>query len=185
MLSYLTTLHTNIFFTLYEISQRGSFIQDLIIFFAETIDIYIIALAILIIFAIVYRSLRQRKAMDIFLVIEELLRIGVSVGLAYAVSFILKHSLALSRPFLKFPEIVHPLFYHGGFNSFPSGHATFLMALAVVIFLYHKRFGFVCIVFVILLSLLRVIAGIHFPIDILAGWIIGGGISYLVYRSIK
>jgi undecaprenyl-diphosphatase len=64
--------------------------------------------------------------------------------------------------------------------SFPSGHATFFMALGFGIFFSHKKAGYVFIFFALLIGIARIIAGVHFPVDILSGFILGAIIAYLV-----
>ncbi|MBI2454054.1 MAG: phosphatase PAP2 family protein [Parcubacteria group bacterium] len=66
--------------------------------------------------------------------------------------------------------------------SFPSGTATFFMALAVYFLLAgHKKLGWFLLVSTILISAARVAAGIHWPSDILAGWLVGAIVSWAVY----
>lgn len=64
--------------------------------------------------------------------------------------------------------------------AFPSGHSTAFMALATSIFLSHKRVGYLFIVFAVLIGLARIVAGVHFPLDILGGFILGAGVAYIV-----
>lgn len=67
--------------------------------------------------------------------------------------------------------------------SFPSGTSTFFMALAVYFLLAkHKKIGLFLLVSAVLIGLARVAAGIHWPSDILAGWLVGGLVSWVVYR---
>ena len=70
--------------------------------------------------------------------------------------------------------------------SFPSGHAIFFMALAVYFLLAgHKKLGWFLMVSTALISLARVAAGIHWPTDILAGWVLGAGVSWLMFRLFR
>lgn len=71
-------------------------------------------------------------------------------------------------------------------SSFPSGHATFFMALAVYFLLTgHKKLGWFLLVSAVLISLARVAAGIHWPSDILAGWAVGAIVSWTVFKIFK
>ncbi len=67
-----------------------------------------------------------------------------------------------------------PLLYDYA-SSFPSGHAAFFFALATIVFIFHKKWGIVYFSgsFIIILS--RIMAGIHWPVDILGG--LAAGIS--------
>jgi undecaprenyl-diphosphatase len=59
-------------------------------------------------------------------------------------------------------------------SSFPSGHAAFFLALAVVIFYYSRRIGWWFFSFALAVGVARIMAGVHWPLDILGG--IGVGI---------
>ena len=67
-------------------------------------------------------------------------------------------------------------------NSFPSGHALFVFALATVVFLYNKRWGMVAYIGALLVGIARVLAGVHWPTDILGGAVIGVVVAYLVWK---
>jgi len=51
--------------------------------------------------------------------------------------------------------------------------------------LYHKKMGYLFIFFALLIGISRIIAGVHYPIDIMAGYGFGGFISYLLIKSFK
>ena len=70
--------------------------------------------------------------------------------------------------------------------SFPSGHATFFMALAVYFLLCgNKKLGWFMFASAILIGVARVGAAIHWPSDVIAGWILGAGVSWVVFRLTK
>jgi undecaprenyl-diphosphatase len=77
---------------------------------------------------------------------------------------------ARPRPFVN--NNVNLLITHDA-ASFPSGHAAFFFAIATLVFLYNKKTGIFFFVFALLISLARIFCGIHWPLDILAGAIIG------------
>ena len=67
--------------------------------------------------------------------------------------------------------------------SFPSGHATFFMAIAVYLLLSgRKKLGWFMFVSAILIGVARVGAAIHWPSDVIAGWILGALVSWIIFR---
>ena len=58
-------------------------------------------------------------------------------------------------------------------DSFPSGHAMFFGALAMSLYFVQKRIGYMYFVVALIVGLARVASGVHFPIDIFVGYILG------------
>lgn len=97
----------------------------------------------------------------------------------WAAAGFLKFIFALPRPYESFA--IDPLSFPGSFDSFPSGHAAFYMALALSIYRYHKKAGWVFIALAMLLSVSRIIMGVHYPLDIVAGWFT----ALVIYELVK
>jgi len=100
------------------------------------------------------------------------LLIFVGVGGASVLSLALKALFARSRP-----ELWHHLVHETSF-SFPSGHALASAALAasIVAALWFTRWRIVAIivgaVYVLVIGFTRLYLGVHYPTDILAGWLV-------------
>ena len=75
---------------------------------------------------------------------------------------------------------IYQLVAHDGGSSFPSGHAAFFFALAAGVFIYYRKWGILFYLFALAMGISRVIAGIHWPSDILGGAVIGIVSAYLV-----
>lgn len=89
-----------------------------------------------------------------------------------------------SRPF--FQEGVRELVFHRPDKSFPSDHAAFLAALTLYFYLAgYRRLGTFFLVLTILISVTRVITGVHFPGDILAGWLVGVIAAFIIWTLRK
>jgi len=58
--------------------------------------------------------------------------------------------------------------------SFPSGHATSTMAAALFFGLLYRRWLWTLIGVSVLVSYSRVYVGVHYPFDLLGGWVYGG-----------
>ena len=70
-------------------------------------------------------------------------------------------------------------------TSFPSGHTTFSFALAFSIFLYDKKIGGMFLLLAFFVALGRIITGVHFPLDVVAGGILGIFISWFFWKLYK
>ncbi len=97
---------------------------------------------------------------------------------AYILAYVVKFILHTPRPFDALSD-VHALIAESGY-AFPSGHATFFMALAATIVFAHKRAGYIFMLFALVIGIARIMAGVHFPIDILGGFVLGAIVSYAV-----
>lgn len=108
------------------------------------------------------------------------------IGLAALTVEIIKSTVARERP-----QVLDPILVEHGF-SFPSGHATLSMiAYGILAVLVSRSFlprgarlavyG-VVVALVFLIGLSRVWLGVHYPSDVIAGWVAGATVV-LVYAS--
>jgi len=171
-------MNNTIFLFFYNLAHRSIFFDKLVIFSAVDFPYVVVILAGL--FLLFHHEILQAEnPFQVFLKKKkEILLVFFSGFLAYFISVILKILLHTPRPFLALPNI-QALFTESGF-AFPSGHATFFSALAFSIFFLHKKAGYVFMFFALLIGLARIIAGVHFPVDILGGFVLGAGVAYFV-----
>ncbi len=73
------------------------------------------------------------------------------------------------------PGILPP---HG--NSFPSGHAANNFALATVITIFYRRWGWLMYLPALIVSYSRIYVGSHWPLDVLVSVFIGTGLALVV-----
>lgn len=169
-----------IFFSLYSLAHQSTFIDWLIIFSATIFGYIMIFLVVIFLIFHTDGIFDYRTPFLQFKnKFKEVTFVFSSAIIAWIVATIIKSLIFSPRPFLLF-ETVKPLFLHGGIESFPSGHAVFFSALAMSLYFIHKRIGILYIFVALIISSARVASGIHFPIDILGGFILGIGIAYLV-----
>ena len=77
---------------------------------------------------------------------------------------------------------VHQLIFHETSYSFPSGHAAFFAALAMVVFLYNRKAGWIYFSAALFIGFARIYTGVHWPLDVLGGLILGAVIGFAVDR---
>jgi undecaprenyl-diphosphatase len=65
-------------------------------------------------------------------------------------------------------------------NSFPSGHAVTAFAAATVLFLLYGGYFVLAFVPALFVAYSRVYMGVHFPLDVAAGALLGSGIALLI-----
>ncbi len=175
-------MNIEIFNFLHNFSGRSDILDKVIVFIAEPFGYILIVIAYL--FLLFHGENESSGLKNISKKFREIIILSFSVFTAYIVSLIIKNIVNNPRPFLILND-VNELFVYGGYDSFPSGHATFFAALAAAIFIYHRKIGFLFGLGAIIIGLSRIIAGIHFPIDILAGFVLGGSLSTLFYYGIN
>lgn len=66
--------------------------------------------------------------------------------------------------------------------SFPSGHATIAFAMAIVLSRYEPRWRGLFYTLATLISLSRIYLGVHYPLDVLGGVLLGWGLGRAVRR---
>jgi len=85
------------------------------------------------------------------------------------------------RPFTTH-DGVHLLFYHPSDSSLPSNAATVAFVFAAGLRRRSSWLGALSIVTGCLLSLARIVGGVHYPLDVVTGALLGAGCVALTYR---
>lgn len=148
--------------------------MNLIIVFVAKYFLYLIGFI-----ALIYFVLSDKKTRI------DILKISViSASLALILARISSFFIYDTRPFVV--GNVTPLISHAADNGFPSDHTLAAMLIAVVIFKFNKKIGTVLIILALLLGIARVLAKIHYPLDIAGSIIIdliSVWISVLVWKK--
>lgn len=97
----------------------------------------------------------------------------VAVGLvSYLLYRWLKRATGRPRPCQTEPGILRSVAPLDEF-SFPSGHTMHAVAFTIVLVAYYPAWGALAIPFTALVALSRLVLGLHYPSDVIAGALIG------------
>lgn len=152
------------------LAGQSPFLDGVVVFFASYLAYILIAIFFLFLLVIEHSNREKIRIFLITLISALVARFGIVE--------LIRFFYHRPRPFIDLPA--NQLLTSNEW-SFPSGHATFFFALSTAIYLYNKKWGIGFFVATILMALSRVIAGIHYPSDILAGALIGVAVAYAIF----
>lgn len=164
------TFDTQLFFLLNGLAGQSPALDGVIIFFAQ----YLAYLLVVLFLALLFFS-QYRKGEKLWI----LLVAGASSIIAgFVLTPLIRFFYHHPRPFVVLQ--VHQLLTDSSW-SFPSRHAAFFFALATALYLYNKKWGTFFFIAAALMGTGRVIAGVHYPSDILGGALIGVAVAYATF----
>jgi len=161
-------MNESIFYFFNNLALKGEVLDTLIIFIAIWLIWWIIT-GVIVLFLL--KKISLKSVINIFIV----------TLIAWGISKTIKHFYFSPRPFVELSN-TKTLLTHGLNDSFPSSHTTFSFALATVVSIFtNYKIGILFFVSALLIGLSRIIVGIHWPLDILGGIIIGTTIPTIFY----
>ncbi len=166
-------IDVKIFYLLNNLAGQSPIFDWVVVFFANFLQYFLIALFFLLLFWTKKYSLREK--LRVFWVAT----ISVIIS-RLVITELIRFLYHRPRPFLAYS--VHQLISENEY-SFPSGHATFFFALSAAVYFYNKRWGLWLFAASILMGVARVVAGVHYPSDILGGALIGIITGWAVFRA--
>ena len=112
---------------------------------------------------------------------EVALHAFLSALIAWGAAELIKSLFPTTRPFVtdNFPPLTLTIPIDG---SFPSGHTAASFALATSVWLHNKKLGLFFVIIALTIGVSRVLANVHWPLDIIGGIIVGIVISLIVER---
>src|SRR4051812_1245176 len=112
------------------------------------------------------------------------LRAAASFGVAVVAAHFIAVAVDRPRPFVAHAATIHPFLAHAADPGFPSDHATAAFAIAVAVALQRRLLGIALVAVAVLVAAGRVLLGLHYPSDVLAGAILGTASALLVSRPV-
>ena len=107
-------------------------------------------------------------------------RMGLALGVtAFMVGTVLKPAIARDRPFATTRE-VRVVGGHPSSQSFPSGHAASAAAGAFALSRIWPNAGAAFWTLAVVIANSRLYLGVHYPLDVVAGMLVGLACSYFV-----
>lgn len=165
-------MNLKIFYFLNNLADRSSFGNGLILFFAE----YLTYVLLLIFAGYVYLAFRSWRERGIVFVTTAAAATLARLVLTELIRFFYHHP----RPYITLT--VHQLLPSENSYSFPSGHASLFFAVSTVIYAYNRKLGTFFFVASFVMGLARIAAGIHFPLDIAGGAVVGVISGFIVLK---
>jgi undecaprenyl-diphosphatase len=162
------SLDTSIFYFLFNFGHKLG-VDWLFVFFASYLP-YLIVIAFL--YALYKKEgMREKIYLFGFMTLSVILSRGI-------ITETIRYFFPRTRPFIALG--LTPMLIDRA-ASFPSGHATFFFALAFCTFLINKKWGWILTIASILTTVSRVVAGVHWPSDIVGSAIIAGLVFAVMY----
>ena len=141
-----------------------------------------VALLIILIIIIVYTHIKNNSVLKKIAFITLIAFLFTDLIVLF-----LKNFFKEPRPFITLKN-VHLLIVENDHNSLPSGHAASTLSVVTVLILnmkklfkkHYKLINIALIIFAVVIPFSRIYVGVHYPIDVFSGAIIGVGIAWMV-----
>jgi undecaprenyl-diphosphatase len=166
-------MNQSVFLWIHHLAGRNGWLDGLGVFLAEWLP-YFLVLGFLI---LVFSQTGWRRKLYWFA--EGSMAIIVSRGLVTEFIRLFYHH---ERPF-SFYNFV-PLIAESGW-SFPSGHAAWFFAMAMTIWYFNRKWGVWFFIFALVNGLARIYVGVHWPLDIVGGAVVGVVSAIFVHWLLK
>jgi undecaprenyl-diphosphatase len=163
------TLNQTVFLFIHQFAGRHVWLDDIGIFFAQYLAYFLVAAFL--VFA--YYQLGWRR--KLYVLCEGAIAIMLSRGLITEIIRIFYHH---ERPF-SFYNFT-PLVQAAGW-SFPSGHMAWFFAMSLTVWYFNRQWGWWFFGLSFVMGVARIYAGVHWPLDILGGIVVGLASAWFVH----
>lgn len=163
--------NAGIFFLIFGLSNNSIFLDKLMIFSTK----YLVYLTFIFSFILAIKGKSKEK--------KSFLLTLFAIPMAILVIKIVHIFIDTQRPFVVYNFT--PLTDYLLNASFPSRHATLSGVLAFSYVIFHSKWSYLFLTFLILIGISRVYIGVHYPLDIIGGFITAGFAIYATIFFIK
>ena len=167
-------LDLQLFYFLNDLAGKSEIFDIITIFFAAYSQYFFIVIFIALLYFSAYSKLKKIYIFTVVTASGILARLGITE--------LVRFFYHRPRPFVT--HQVYQLIPENGW-SFPSGHSAFFFAIATTIYFYNKKWGVGFFIAAIFMNISRIIAGVHYPSDIIGGMIVGTVIGYSIFYVAK
>lgn len=144
--------------------------EDLTVIFFATFFIYFLFIGLGVLWAIDGRIKKEQVVHALFACL-----------IAWIIAAVVKHFFPTVRPFvLNGGEV--DVFLRPTDGAFPSEHTVIAFALAVTVFMHDRKVGWWFLASALLIGVARVLANVHYPIDIVGGAFLGTIVAVIVEK---
>lgn len=166
-------MSAQLFFLVYKLRELHPFLPSLIYYSGVYLPYVLVGGLAVYLFISGQYIFRKR----LFITVASL----VSAGIAFLASVFIRGVYSSPRPFVSL-KIIIPLIDESkkAFQSFPSNHASVFFAIGTFLYFYHTRLGALYLIAAALISIARVAAGVHWPMDVFAGAALGVASAHLI-----
>lgn len=144
--------------------------EDLIITYFASFFIYFLFLGLIVLWFIDGKIKKEQVIHAIFACL-----------FAWTIAFLIKYFFPTIRPFVvnggEIDVILRP-----SDGAFPSEHTTLAFALAATIFMHDRRVGWLFLIGALVVGVARVLANVHYPVDILGGAFLGTIVAVVIEK---
>ncbi|NVP17515.1 phosphatase PAP2 family protein [Candidatus Gracilibacteria bacterium] len=159
--------------------MENNIIEKIALIFSDTPIFFIPIFLVFMWFYYTYKKNDNEKKKD-------LLFIFYSAIIVIIINYIIKAFVDIDRPETVLEGVGKLLLDHIPDASFPSDHAGVGIAFLTSLFLAgYKKIGLLFLIPAIIMLISRVIVGVHWPFDIIAGTITGLTAAFISFKLLK
>lgn len=166
----MSDINQSLFVLLHTAAGVSASSDRLIVFFARDF-----AYLLVIVFLIWLWIAKMPKKEKVLFFLSTCIAESISLGIFTQSARLFYHHL---RPYLAIPSVTALLTETT--YSFPSGHTVFFFTLSALLYQHNRMLGRLFFLSSVIIGLTRVIAGVHYPLDILGGAVLGLLVGFCV-----